>query len=161
VEHLRILVVDDHEVVRSLLRHLLETEHGWEVCGEAADGDEAVQRSRALHPDVIVMDAVMPGCNGFEATREIIRTTPEIGIVITTLYEYPPGAEGRGTRLYRQIKNDAAAYPRRKERPRSSAVFPASFVSDCPSVLSDYPPLSQANNRYTALTARLNLLPYS
>jgi DNA-binding NarL/FixJ family response regulator len=89
VEHLRILVVDDHEVVRSLLRHLLETEHGWEVCGEAADGDEAVQRSRALHPDVIVMDAVMPGCNGFEATREIIRTTPEIGIVITTLYEYP------------------------------------------------------------------------
>lgn len=89
MEHLRILVVDDHEIVRSLLRHLLEAEEGWEVCGEAADGDEAVQRSQALHPDVIVMDAVMPHCNGFEATREIVRTTPEVGVVITTLYEYP------------------------------------------------------------------------
>lgn len=89
MEHLRILVVDDHEIVRSLLRHLLEAEEGWEVCGEAADGDEAVQRSQALHPDVIVMDAVMPRCNGFDATREIVRTTPEVGVVITTLYEYP------------------------------------------------------------------------
>jgi DNA-binding NarL/FixJ family response regulator len=83
------MVVDDHEVVRSLLRHLLETEHGWKVCGEAADGDEAVQRSRALHPDVIVMDAVMPGCSGFEATREIVRTAPETAVVMMTLYEYP------------------------------------------------------------------------
>lgn len=89
MEHLRILVVDDHEIVRSLLRHLLEAEEGWEVCGEAADGDEAVQRSQVLHPDVIVMDAVMPRCNGFDATREIVRTTPEVGVVITTLYEYP------------------------------------------------------------------------
>lgn len=89
MEHLRILVVDDHEIVRGLLRHLLEAEQGWEVCGEAADGDEAVQRSQALHPDVIVMDAVMPRCNGFEATREIVRTIPEVGVVITTLYEYP------------------------------------------------------------------------
>lgn len=89
MEHLRILVVDDNEIVRSLLRHLLEAEQGWEVCGEAADGDEAVQRSQALHPDVVVMDAVMPRCNGFEATREIVRTAPEVGVVITTLYEYP------------------------------------------------------------------------
>jgi DNA-binding NarL/FixJ family response regulator len=89
VEHLRILVVDDHEVVRNLIRHLLEAETGWQVCGEAADGDQAVEKSRVLHPDVIVMDAVMPRCNGFEATREIVRGTPEIPVVITTLYEYP------------------------------------------------------------------------
>lgn len=89
MEHLRILIVDDHEVVRSLLRHLLEAESGWEVCGEASDGDEAVERSRALHPDIVVMDAVMPRCNGFDATREIVRSTPEIPVVITTLYEYP------------------------------------------------------------------------
>lgn len=76
-------------MVRSLLRHLLETEDGWEVCGEAADGEQAVERSRALHPDIVVMDAVMPRRNGFEATREIVRTTPEIPVVITTLYEYP------------------------------------------------------------------------
>ena len=52
VEHLRILVVDDHEIVRSLLRHLLEAESGWEVCGEASDGEEAVGRSKTLHPDI-------------------------------------------------------------------------------------------------------------
>jgi DNA-binding NarL/FixJ family response regulator len=89
VEHLRILLVDDHEVVRNLLRHLLEGEEGWQVCGEAADGEEAVERSRALHPDVVIMDAVMPRQNGFDATREILRTSPQIPIVITTLYEYP------------------------------------------------------------------------
>jgi DNA-binding NarL/FixJ family response regulator len=89
VQHLRILVVDDHEVVRSLLRHVLEAESGWEVCGEASNGDEAVERSRTLHPDIVVMDAVMPGRNGFDATREIVRSTPEMPVVITTLYEYP------------------------------------------------------------------------
>jgi DNA-binding NarL/FixJ family response regulator len=89
VENLRILLVDDHEAVRGLLRNLLETEHGWVVCGEAKDGDEAVERSRSLHPDVIVMDAVMPRRNGFEATREIVQNSPEIPVVITTLYEYP------------------------------------------------------------------------
>jgi DNA-binding NarL/FixJ family response regulator len=89
VERVRILIVDDHEVVRSLLRHLLEGESGWEVCGEAADGDEAVERSRTLHPDIVVMDAVMPRRNGFDATREIVRSSPEIPVVITTLYEYP------------------------------------------------------------------------
>jgi len=76
-------------MVRALLRHLLEAENGWEVCGEASDGEEAVERSKSLHPDIVVMDAVMPRCNGFEATREIVRTTPDIPVVITTLYEYP------------------------------------------------------------------------
>jgi DNA-binding NarL/FixJ family response regulator len=87
VENLRILLVDDHKAVRGLLRHLLEAEDGWIVCGEASDGDEAVDRS--LLPDVIVMDAVMPRRNGFEATRDIVQNTPGIPIVITTLYEYP------------------------------------------------------------------------
>jgi len=81
--------VDDHEVIRSLLRHLLEAENGWEVCGEAADGDEAVERFRTLHPDVVVMDAVMSRRNGFDATREIVRNSREIPVVIITLYEYP------------------------------------------------------------------------
>ena len=99
-EHLRILVVDDHEVVRSLLRHLLEAEHGWEVCGEAADGEEAVERSRTLHPDIVVMDAVMPRRDGFEATREIVRTNPKTSVVITTLYEYPE--------MLRQARNAGA-----------------------------------------------------
>ena len=89
MENLRILLVDDHKAVRGLLRHLLEAEDGWIVCGEASDGDEAVDRSQCLHPDVIVMDAVMPRRNGFEATRDIVQDTPGIPIVITTLYEYP------------------------------------------------------------------------
>jgi DNA-binding NarL/FixJ family response regulator len=85
----RILVVDDHKVVRtSYASHLLEGEKGWEVCGEAADGDEAVEVPNVA-PDVVVMDAVMPRRNGFDATREIVRNSPEIPVVITTLYEYP------------------------------------------------------------------------
>ena len=132
-QHLRILVVDDHEMVRSLLRHLLEAEDGWEVCGEAADGEQAVERSRTLHPDIVVMDAVMPRRNGFEATREIVRTTPEIPVVITTLYEYPEmlrqAAECRRAGVRRQIENHPAFNSRGKERYRASTVFPAAHLA--------------------------------
>lgn len=72
----------------SYASHLQEGEKGWEVCGEAADGDEAVEVPNVA-PDVVVMDAVMPHRNGFDATREIVRNSPEIPVVITTLYEYP------------------------------------------------------------------------
>lgn len=85
---LRILVADDHALIRRSLRELLESE-GWEVCGEASSGEEAIERADRLHPNFVVMDLVMPHQNGLEATREILRRHPEIRILILTLHDFP------------------------------------------------------------------------
>ena len=68
---LRVLVADDHDVVRKGLKMLIEERPGWEVCGEARSGREAVEQCTKLHPDVIVVDISMPDLNGLEATRQI------------------------------------------------------------------------------------------
>ena len=79
---MRILVVDDHQVVRRGICGLLEQEKGFEVCGEAADGRDAVEKARKLLPDAIVMDISMPVMNGLEATREITRQFPQTRVVV-------------------------------------------------------------------------------
>src|SRR5262245_66243864 len=66
---IRVLIVDDHAVLRQALRYLLETQPGVEVVGDASNGREAVDMAEQLQPDVILMDTVMPGLNGIEATR--------------------------------------------------------------------------------------------
>ena len=81
---LRILVVDDHETVRRSLRSLLSSRANWVVCGEAADGLEAVEKAKALRPNVVLMDISMPGMNGFDATRIIRRELPESKVVIVS-----------------------------------------------------------------------------
>src|SRR5438445_9819771 len=73
---LRILVADDHEIGRRGLCAILESHTGWEVCGEAADGREAVEKTRQLNPDVVILDIGMPSLNGLEATRQILRGNP-------------------------------------------------------------------------------------
>lgn len=83
----RILLADDHDLLRRGLRTLLETRRGWKVVGEAADGSEAVEKARRLRPDVVVMDIGMPERNGLEATREILRTCPGTEVVILTMHE--------------------------------------------------------------------------
>jgi DNA-binding NarL/FixJ family response regulator len=108
----RILLADDHDVVRHGLRHLLESEQGWEVCGEARDGREAVALVEQLHPDVAVMDITMPGLNGLEATRKIRAASPETEVLVFTMHEseelmrevFAAGARGY------LIKSDAARY---------------------------------------------------
>ena len=87
--HLRILVVDDQTLVRRAVRQLLESHAGWRVCGEAADGLEAIDRTRELHPDVVIMDLSMPKMDGLEATREIHASFPETRILILTLHHFP------------------------------------------------------------------------
>ena len=72
-QNLRIMVADDHEVVRRGLRALIESEEGWTVCGEASDGCSAVDQVAALAPDVVLMDVAMPHLNGIEATRRIVQ----------------------------------------------------------------------------------------
>jgi DNA-binding NarL/FixJ family response regulator len=84
---LRILIADDHAVVRAGLRTLLESHHGWEVCAEAADGRDAVEKASKLKPHVAVLDIGMPLLNGIEATRRIHKSSPETEILILTMHE--------------------------------------------------------------------------
>jgi DNA-binding NarL/FixJ family response regulator len=83
---LRILVVDDHAVVRRGLRALLNTQPGWEIVGEAEDGPAAVNAARALRPDIVVLDISLPGLNGLEATSRILKESPESEVVILTMH---------------------------------------------------------------------------
>jgi len=85
--NLRILVADDHEIVRQGLRSLLETRPGWEVCGEASDGWEAVNKAAELHPDVVALDVGMPNLNGLDAARQILRNDPRQKVLFLTIYE--------------------------------------------------------------------------
>jgi DNA-binding NarL/FixJ family response regulator len=87
---LRVLVADDHEVVRKGLRSIVEEQPGWELAGEASDGREAVDKARALRPDVAVVDVSMPGLNGLEATRQMLRHDAETKVLILTMHESDP-----------------------------------------------------------------------
>ena len=89
MENLRILIADDHPAVRILLRNILESVPDWRVCGEAENGKSAVALAGRLHPDVIVMDLVMPESNGLEATREVLRSDRQARVILTTLHEIP------------------------------------------------------------------------
>jgi DNA-binding NarL/FixJ family response regulator len=84
---LRIVVADDHAVVRAGLRALLSAVDGYELVGEAATGTEAVRAAVTLHPDVLVMDIQMPGMSGIDATREIGRVAPGVAVLMLTMFE--------------------------------------------------------------------------
>jgi DNA-binding NarL/FixJ family response regulator len=87
MSRLHLLIVDDHEVVRRGLRVLIESHPGWEVCGEAVSGREAVEKAKKLTPDVVVMDLAMPELNGLEATRQILKAAPRTRVLILTMHE--------------------------------------------------------------------------
>ena len=87
MDSVRLLVADDHEVVRNGVRSLLEAQPGWQVMAEASNGREAVEQANRLKPDVAVLDIGMPSLNGLEAARQILRNDPHIKIVILTMHE--------------------------------------------------------------------------
>jgi DNA-binding NarL/FixJ family response regulator len=81
----RILIADDNATVRRGLRDLIEHNQDWDVCGEAIDGREAIERARELHPDVLLLDLAMPGMNGFDTARELAKLEPGVQILLCTL----------------------------------------------------------------------------
>jgi DNA-binding NarL/FixJ family response regulator len=83
---IKILVADDHEVMRLGIRNLLEVRPAWKVCAEASDGKEAVERAIEYHPDVIILDIAMPTMNGIEAADHIAAFYPEIPIILFSLH---------------------------------------------------------------------------
>ncbi|HEX6895674.1 MAG TPA: response regulator transcription factor [Bryobacteraceae bacterium] len=84
--NVRILLADDHNILRDGMRLLLERQPGFEVVGEAGDGREIVELAREQRPDVVVMDIAMPNMNGIEATRRIVEKHPHTGVVILSMH---------------------------------------------------------------------------
>ena len=83
----RVLVVDDHNVVREGLCNLLSAQKQWQVCGEAASGREAVEKTHQLRPDIVVLDFAMPEGDGLEATREIRKAHPRTEVLMLTVHD--------------------------------------------------------------------------
>jgi DNA-binding NarL/FixJ family response regulator len=84
---IRVLIADDHPLFREGMRGRLDQVADVDVVGEASSGDEVVELARELSPEVILMDIKMPGLNGIEATREILRTNPNVGVLVLTMFE--------------------------------------------------------------------------
>ncbi|HEV2494430.1 MAG TPA: response regulator transcription factor [Terriglobia bacterium] len=84
---LRVLLVDDHDVVRRGLRALIEAHGGWEISGEAASGREAVEKANKLKPDIVVLDFGIPDMSGLEVARRILKARPETQVLVVTMHE--------------------------------------------------------------------------
>jgi DNA-binding NarL/FixJ family response regulator len=109
---LQILLADDHDVVRRGMRLMLDEHEGWKVCGEAANGREAVRLALELKPDIAVLDLEMPELNGLEATRQIKKELPSIEVLIYTMHETEQLIRqviAAGARAY-VLKSDAGQY---------------------------------------------------
>jgi two-component system NarL family sensor kinase len=96
----RILIADDHEVMRRGVRGLVESQEEWSVCGEAIEGNEAISKTRELHPDLLILDVSMPGVSGIEAALQILKDDPNMKILFFTMYDSP--------QMMREISNVGA-----------------------------------------------------
>lgn len=108
---LRLLLGDDHAMLRHGLKKILEDRHDWRVVAEAGNGRDAVREAMALHPDIAVLDIGMPLLNGLEATRQIVRQTPSVRVLILSMHSdqaYVSQAVQAGAKGY-VLKESAAA----------------------------------------------------
>ena len=105
----RLLVADDHEIVRKGLRALLEAEPGWEVAAEAVNGRDAVEKAKQVKPDVAILDISMPLLNGLEAARQIVKSIEQTKVLVLTVHDSDPLIQQvleAGARGY-MLKSDA------------------------------------------------------
>ena len=87
LQELKILVADDHELMRRGVRSLLETQSGWKIVGEASDGHELLQKASESKPDIVVLDIGMPQLNGLEAARRLKKALPDVKVLILSMYD--------------------------------------------------------------------------
>jgi two-component system, NarL family, response regulator NreC len=87
LEKIRVLLADDHTILRAGLKMMLNAQPDIEAVGEASDGKQAISEAERLSPDVVIMDITMPECNGIEATRQIKRILPEVRVLVLTMHE--------------------------------------------------------------------------
>jgi len=157
VSAIRILIADDHPVFRFGLRTLLESEHGLEVIGEAGTGEEAVAQTEALRPDVVLMDINLPGMNGVEATRRIMQTWPQTGVLIVTMLDDNSllAALRAGARGY-LLKGAAAEETLRAIRAVShgEAIFSPAIARRLVEAVAAPPPGAPTQPPFPALTVR-------
>jgi DNA-binding NarL/FixJ family response regulator len=155
---LRILIVDDHAVVRRGVRALLESQPGWEISGEATTGREAVDLARRQQPDIVVMDLSLPELNGLDATRQILKDSPRSEILVLTMHHSEELARNvlqAGARGY-VLKSDAdQSLIAAVESLRQHKPFLTSTVTEF--VLDDYRRRAETEDdgmAHTAVTAR-------
>jgi len=107
---INVMIVDDHPVFRQGLRNVLAAQEGLRVVGEAADGEAAIEKAEALHPDVVIMDINLPEINGLQATRELKDRYPDIQVIMLTAYDDEE-------QIYHAIRAGASAYHAKDVRP--------------------------------------------
>lgn len=95
----RILIADDHTLVRGLLKALLESRTDWQVCAEAGDGLVAIQKTFELRPDLVILDVGMPGLDGLRVAKEIATVSPNLPVLIYTNYTFSPEAKLEARKL--------------------------------------------------------------
>ena len=124
-----ILIVDDHEVVRRGMRAILEATPDMQVVGEAASGEQAVAMTRTSAPDVVLMDLIMPGMDGLEATRQIKKLSPRTQVVVLTSYDqdeyiFPALQAGATSYILKDMKMDSLADAIRKAARGEATLHP-------------------------------------
>jgi len=133
MKKLRILIADDHGMIRQGLRAVIAERRNWELCGEAGNGRQAVELARELRPELVVMDLTMPELNGLDATRKIREALPRAQVLILTMHDSETLAQevlAAGARGY-LLKNDAPELlPKAIEALASGRTFFTPKVSD-------------------------------